>query len=138
VPEDVGVDIVVGAYDNISATENEQSNISGTGALVQQGMLALTLLGTNTYSGGTTIAGGTLAVGSEQALGTGNVVNHGVLLRHGSGLAYSGTWSASALYLGQYCMTDATASVPVSVGRFCPQVVRSASTPGSEPQKPYW
>jgi autotransporter-associated beta strand protein len=78
------VDNVVGAYDNIAAAENELSNISGTGALVQEGTLPLTLLGTNTYSGGTTIAGGTLAVGSEQALGTGNVVNHGVLMTSGS------------------------------------------------------
>jgi 2-methylisocitrate lyase-like PEP mutase family enzyme len=54
------------------------------------------------------------------------------------GLAYSGTRSVSALYLGQNCVTDATVSVPASVGRFCPQVARSSSTPGSEPQKPYW
>jgi autotransporter-associated beta strand protein len=78
------VDNVVGAYDNIGAAENELSNIAGTGALVQQGTLPLTLLGTNTYSGGTTIASGTIAVGSEQALGTGNVVNHGVLMTSGS------------------------------------------------------
>jgi autotransporter-associated beta strand protein len=74
------VDNVVGAYDNIAAAENELSQIAGTGALVQQGTLPLTLLGTNTYSGGTTITRGTLAVGSAQALGTGNVVNHGVLM----------------------------------------------------------
>jgi autotransporter-associated beta strand protein len=73
------VDNVSGAYDNVAAAENELSNIAGTGALVQQGTLPLTLLGTNTYSGGTTIADGTLVVGSVQALGTGNVVNHGIL-----------------------------------------------------------
>jgi autotransporter-associated beta strand protein len=74
------VDNVVGANDDIGAGENELSNLSGAGALVQEGTLPLTLLGTNTYSGGTTIAAGTLVVGSEQALGSGSVVNHGVLM----------------------------------------------------------
>jgi autotransporter-associated beta strand protein len=77
------VDNVVGAYDNIGPVENELSNISGTGAVVQQGTLPLTLLGTNTYSGGTAVSGGILAVGSQTALGTGNVVNHGVLMTSG-------------------------------------------------------
>ncbi len=51
---------------------------------------------------------------------------------------YSGTWAASALYFGQYCISDAIVSVPVSVGRFLPHVLRSCDTPVTEPQKPYW
>jgi autotransporter-associated beta strand protein len=49
------------------------SNIGGTGAFVQLGAAATTLL-SNTYSGGTTVRGGTLIVGSDASLGTGSVI----------------------------------------------------------------
>jgi len=54
------VDNVVGAYDNIGTTQNQLSNISGSGALTQIGSLPLTLSGTNTYSGATTVSAGVL------------------------------------------------------------------------------
>jgi hypothetical protein len=50
------------------------SNITGTGAFVQMGAAATTLLA-NTYSGGTTVSGGTVIVGSGTSLGTGDVTN---------------------------------------------------------------
>ena len=39
---------------------------------------------------------------------------------------HSGTWSAKAWYSGHYCETDAMVSVPVSIGKFFPQVARSS------------
>ncbi|WP_428992367.1 autotransporter-associated beta strand repeat-containing protein [Akkermansia muciniphila] len=56
--------------------------ISGTGALIQKGAGELVLTGNNSYSGVTTIAAGTLTVGdggTSGSLGTGAVVNNGVL-----------------------------------------------------------
>ncbi|MGN6322944.1 MAG: autotransporter-associated beta strand repeat-containing protein [Dyella sp.] len=44
-------------------------NISGNGALVQQGVGTLTLTGANTYTGGTVISGGTLSVSGDSNLG---------------------------------------------------------------------
>jgi autotransporter-associated beta strand protein len=47
--------------------------ISGTGALTKQGAGALTLAGTNTYSGSTTLNAGTIVLGNNSALGTGTL-----------------------------------------------------------------
>ncbi len=60
--------------DNVT-TAISLSNISGTGALVQLGPAATTLLA-DTYAGGTTISGGTLIVGSDTSLGTGSVTSN--------------------------------------------------------------
>jgi autotransporter-associated beta strand protein len=70
---DVIVDDGTLAIDN-TTTAISLSHISGSGALVQLGSAATTLL-TNTYAGGTTIRGGTLIVGSGTSLGTGAVTN---------------------------------------------------------------
>ena len=54
--------------------------IAGNEGLVVPGSGALTLSGTNTYTGGTAVNSGTLAVGSLNALGSGSVaVNSGTL-----------------------------------------------------------
>ncbi len=68
---------------------NSLDTISGVGSLEQKGTMALTLTGTNTYSGGTTVdANAELIVASATALGardssvvsaTANVANHGIL-----------------------------------------------------------
>jgi YVTN family beta-propeller protein/autotransporter-associated beta strand protein len=54
-------------------------NIINSGSLTKIGVGALTLSGTNTYSGGTVLDAGTLVVASAEALGLGDVVNGGVL-----------------------------------------------------------
>ena len=57
--------------------------ITGTGSLVQQGPGTLTVVSTNTYSGGTIINGGSLQLGdgvSSATLGTGNVTDNGALI----------------------------------------------------------
>ena len=57
--------------------------ITGTGILVQQGPGTLTMVSTNTYSGGTIINGGSLQLGdgvSSATLGTGNVTDNGALI----------------------------------------------------------
>jgi autotransporter-associated beta strand protein len=57
------------------------NNVSGTGALVQEGTGTTTLGSGISYSGGTTITNGTLVVGNAAALGAGAVtVNGGELL----------------------------------------------------------
>ena len=51
--------------------------LSGAGALVKDGVGAVTLSGANTYTGGTTISGGTLALGSADAIGTSGTISFG-------------------------------------------------------------
>ncbi|WP_404366091.1 autotransporter-associated beta strand repeat-containing protein [Sphingomonas sp. MMS24-J45] len=56
--------------------------ISGTGNLIQRGTGTLTLMGSNTYSGGTIVEAGTLSTGGGAALGSGAVtVLDGATLR---------------------------------------------------------
>ncbi|WP_119002064.1 autotransporter outer membrane beta-barrel domain-containing protein [Salmonella enterica] len=59
--------------------------ISGSGQVVKSGDDALTLSGTNTYTGGTTISGGTLIATHVNALGTGAIDNRASLLLDASG-----------------------------------------------------
>ncbi|WP_368665009.1 autotransporter-associated beta strand repeat-containing protein, partial [Salmonella enterica] len=55
------------------------NNIGGTGRGGKSGDDALTLSGSNTYTGGTLISSGTLVATSVDALGTGNVTNNATL-----------------------------------------------------------
>jgi autotransporter-associated beta strand protein/T5SS/PEP-CTERM-associated repeat protein len=57
-------------------------DLGGLGSLTKAGSGALTLTGTNNYSGGTTIAAGTLLLGNGGTTGsvTGSVSNHGTLV----------------------------------------------------------
>ncbi|EDT2837989.1 autotransporter outer membrane beta-barrel domain-containing protein [Salmonella enterica subsp. enterica] len=59
-----------GTFDNV---------ISGSGQVEKSGDDALTLSGSNTYTGGTTINDGTLIATSVDALGSGDVTNNAVL-----------------------------------------------------------
>ncbi|EIP4522945.1 autotransporter outer membrane beta-barrel domain-containing protein [Salmonella enterica] len=59
-----------GTFDNV---------ISGSGQVVKSGDDALTLSGSNTYTGGTTINGGTLVASNVEALGTGDVTDNATL-----------------------------------------------------------
>lgn len=62
---------------------DENASISGTGALIKQGLGTVYLDGANTYSGGTTISAGTLIANHENgsaiidALGTGLITLNG-------------------------------------------------------------
>ncbi|ECG8705327.1 autotransporter outer membrane beta-barrel domain-containing protein [Salmonella enterica] len=55
------------------------NNIGGTGRVEKSGDDALTLSGSNTYTGGTTINDGTLIATSVDALGSGDVTNNATL-----------------------------------------------------------
>ncbi|EDV9630776.1 autotransporter outer membrane beta-barrel domain-containing protein [Salmonella enterica subsp. enterica] len=59
--------------------------ISGSGQVVKSGDDALTLSGSNTYTGGTTINGGTLVASNVEALGSGNIDNYASLQLNASG-----------------------------------------------------
>ncbi len=63
--------------------------ISGTGTFVKVGSAALTLTGTNTYSGGTTLSNGTLSVGNDNNLGTGTLTLNGGTLQTSAGITSS-------------------------------------------------
>ncbi|EBR5149197.1 autotransporter-associated beta strand repeat-containing protein [Salmonella enterica] len=55
------------------------NNIGGSGQVVKSGDDALTLSGSNTYTGGTLISDGTLVSTNVEALGTGSVTDNAVL-----------------------------------------------------------
>ena len=57
--------------DNAAAVTDVTGAITGTGGLIKTGDGTLTLIGTNTYSGGTSLNGGIVAVDSDSNLGTG-------------------------------------------------------------------
>jgi autotransporter-associated beta strand protein len=82
--EDAGNAVLGLSSSSLGLTAN--GTISGQGGLDWEGAGALTLTGTNLFSGGVTVGGGTLLVGNDQALGTG-----GLTLNAGSTLAVDGT-----------------------------------------------
>ncbi|EBI4608605.1 AIDA autotransporter-like protein ShdA [Salmonella enterica] len=55
------------------------NNIGGTGRVEKSGDDALTLSGSNTYTGGTLISGGTLVASNVDALGSGDVTDNATL-----------------------------------------------------------
>ncbi len=74
--------------------------VSGSGSLTQMGTGILTVLGSNSYSGGTTISRGTLHVGNggsgASIGGTSNMLNNGSLVfNHGDGVTFSPVISGS-------------------------------------------
>jgi fibronectin-binding autotransporter adhesin len=72
-----GASIQLGAFTLNAGVDNTTTTvagvISGSGNLVKQGSGALTLAGTNTYSGTTTVSAGTLSVTSDSNLGSNTV-----------------------------------------------------------------
>ncbi|EGS6534390.1 autotransporter outer membrane beta-barrel domain-containing protein [Salmonella enterica] len=61
------------------------NNIGGTGRVEKSGDDALTLSGSNTYTGGTLISGGTLVANDVNALGTGDVTDNATLMLNTGG-----------------------------------------------------
>ncbi|WP_031614543.1 autotransporter-associated beta strand repeat-containing protein, partial [Salmonella enterica] len=61
------------------------NNIGGTGRVEKSGDDALTLSGSNTYTGGTLISSGTLVASNVEALGTGDVTDNATLELNTSG-----------------------------------------------------
>ncbi len=96
--------------DNAALTFNRSDSItvsnaiSGSGTLTKQGAGALTLTGSNSYSGVTTISAGTLQVGNVSALpsgaGKGNVAVNGTLDLHGYGITVNGLSGSGTVMSG--------------------------------------
>jgi autotransporter-associated beta strand protein len=63
------------AASDLVATQS--GNITGAGSLVYQSPGALTLSGSNSYTGGTTLTAGTLALGSADAIGSSGTISFG-------------------------------------------------------------
>ncbi|EOC8495312.1 autotransporter-associated beta strand repeat-containing protein [Salmonella enterica subsp. enterica serovar Senftenberg] len=61
------------------------NNIGGTGRVEKSGDDALTLSGSNTYTGGTLISGGTLVANDVNALGTGDITDNATLVLNAVG-----------------------------------------------------
>ncbi|MFZ4109074.1 MAG: beta strand repeat-containing protein, partial [Polymorphobacter sp.] len=63
-----GQSLTLANFGSQGATSSFASTISGTGSLIKAGAAALTLSGTNTYSGTTTVSAGTLTFANRNAL----------------------------------------------------------------------
>ncbi|HGB5087866.1 TPA: autotransporter outer membrane beta-barrel domain-containing protein [Salmonella enterica subsp. enterica serovar Agona] len=72
-------DITDNATLELNAGGDFANNIGGTGSVVKSGDDALTLSGSNTYTGGTLISGGTLVANDVNALGTGDITDNATL-----------------------------------------------------------
>jgi len=84
--------------------------VGGTGGLVQSGSGTLTLVASNSYSGGTTISNGTLQLNTGAWFGGGNVTNNGVLAINSSanltvGATISGTGAVTLANSGAVTLT---------------------------------
>ncbi|WP_187648856.1 autotransporter-associated beta strand repeat-containing protein, partial [Salmonella enterica] len=66
-------------------TGGTDNAISGSGQVVKSGDKTLTLSGSNTYTGGTLISDGTLVASNVEALGTGDVTDNATLELNTSG-----------------------------------------------------
>ncbi|HEY0946356.1 MAG TPA: autotransporter domain-containing protein [Opitutaceae bacterium] len=93
----------------LTADEATDAVLSGaiagdTGRLIKIGAGALTLSGSNTYTGGTTISAGKLIATHTGALGTGNVANHATLEFN---VAADGTYAGTIAGSGNLTKTGA-------------------------------
>ena len=97
-----GGSVVGDIVDNASLVFNRSDAVtyggivSGSGSLAQSGTGLLTLLGTNTYTGGTFLNAGIIAVGSDQALGA---AENGALTFNGGTLRFGAMFDLSGLLL---------------------------------------
>jgi autotransporter-associated beta strand protein len=74
----LSMDAAAGGFNAVDTWRND---IAGPGGLIKSGSGALTLTGTNQYTGGTTVTGGILSAARPDALGTGDVQVSGGQLR---------------------------------------------------------
>lgn len=88
----VAMDASLGGF---NAKDSWKNDISGSGKLVKQGSGALTLSGTNSFSGGTEIQAGTVVGDSASAFGSGSVYNSAgtVVVGSSASLAIAGGYT---------------------------------------------
>jgi autotransporter-associated beta strand protein len=85
------------AFNRSDAALNVSNNISGTGAVQQNGTGSVTLSGTNTYTGGTLISAGTLTLSGSNNFGSGATIvgsgsgNAVLNMTNGTSVSLSGT-----------------------------------------------
>nr|WP_024141936.1 autotransporter-associated beta strand repeat-containing protein [Salmonella enterica] len=88
-------DITDNATLALNAVGDFDNAISGSGKVEKSGDDALTLSGSNTYTGGTLISSGTLVANDVNALGTGDVTDNATLMLNTGGdftNNIGGTW----------------------------------------------
>jgi len=120
---------------NESDSQTYSGFISGSGTVLQRGAGVLTLLGSNTYSGGTTISSGTLQVGNGIAaasLGTGSLSDNGALVLNLPGNPTFGgviSGSGSLTQAGTGVLTFWETVVSAAARRLRPARCKSATAP---------
>ena len=112
-------------------------NIISNVALALSGNGALTLSGTNSYTGGTTVSGGTLDIAAPSALsGSGLVtIAAGGRLVLGSGAGIGALLAASAPVGSDAVALSATAATPATIGEY-ESASGNTATPGGDALPP--
>jgi len=113
------------------ATIRLDNAVSGSGSIVKNGVGAMVLTGSNSFSGGVTLNDGTLAIGINAGLGTGAltinggkiegtggnrtlgnsvVINNDFAIPSGTGI----TWTGPVTLTGQHALANSVANLAIS------------------------
>jgi fibronectin-binding autotransporter adhesin len=114
-------DSLQGAITNSAAVEFAQAgngtyagNMGGSGSLTKSGAGAVTLTGSNAYSGGTTISAGALAVAAIADAGASNIGTSGPLTLAGGTLDYTGSAAATTARVVDISAANTTSTIGVA------------------------
>lgn len=112
---------------NSSANQTLSGVISGAGALVKDGLGALSMTGTNTYSGATRINQGSLAVDGAGSINNSAVTIDGGTFRYNSSVAYTGALTFTSGAVGGTNLNGSLDNLTIGAN----QTITPGNSPGT-------